>query len=389
MDNTTYEIEVFRDSDDPRFEQLSRALVAEIQSLGLHRTVNVAAIEFRSNSELAPSIGVYLSSPKALANEEISSRVEQALKVGQVVIPVVDDLNDFTHAVPEVLRPINGCPWTGEESALRLARLLLEELGIEESKRKVFISHKREDGLMAAEQLRDALAKFRFDPFIDRFNIHSGENVQAKIADQLEDHAFMLLLETPQAHTSAWVFDEVDYALSHTMGILILRWPGDHPEVPGSPGVPRFLLKNSDLQRNEHEYDLFTEGALDQILGEIEAAHARGLVRRRKNLIRSIEEAAANAGCLSTPLPHWRLKVECPSGDDAALLGITPRLPTATDLQHLDQARNELGGDSSSAVLVHAARSLRGDLRDHLRWVAGERELVVMPENAIGSQWTP
>jgi hypothetical protein len=69
------------------------------------------------------------------------------------------------------------------------------------------------------------------------------------------------------------------------------------------------------------------------------------------------------------------------------MLGITPRLPSANDLQLLDQARAE-AAQGSSAVLVHAARALQDPLREHLRWVAGERELVVMPENAIGGKWT-
>ena len=172
----------------------------------------------------------------------VAATVAAALAAGTVVIPVVDDLADFARDVPDALRPINGLGWSGPSAGRALARVLLAELGIEDRQRRVFISHKREDGLGAAEQLHDALSHHRFTPFIDRFVIREGEDVQATIADALEDHAFLLLLETPIAHTSDWAFDEVDYALTHTMGTIIVRWPGTTTSVPGSAGLPRLTL---------------------------------------------------------------------------------------------------------------------------------------------------
>lgn len=390
--NTTYEVEVFRAKDDPesaeRFEALGRALSAELLAQGLHRTIGIAPIEFDAQSESAPSLGVYLASPPALADDGLSGRVAAALEEGLVVIPVVEDLGAYSTAVPEPLRPINGWAWEGAEPAARLARFVLEQLGIEERQRKVFISHKREDGLMAAEQLHDALSKARFDPFIDRFNIDPGEDIQSRIADQLEDYAFMLLLETPLAYTSDWVYDEVDYALCHHMGVLILRWPGGHPEVPGSNRIDRVLLGEEDLHRDEHHFDVLGDGALDRVLGQVEAAHASGMVRRRRNLIRSIEDAATYGGCSTTPLADWRVRVECPTGEEETVLAVTPRLPCADDLQALDEARAE-AGEGVGAVLVHAARGLRPELRGHLQWVAGDRGLTLIPEYSIGSRWTP
>jgi hypothetical protein len=390
--NTTYEVEIFRAKDDPasaeRLEALGRALSAELLAQGLHRTIGVVPIEFDPQGESAPSLGVYLASPAAFADDALSNRVAAALEAGLMVIPVVDDLGAYSAAVPGPLRPINGWAWVGKEPAARLARFVLEQLGIEERQRRVFISHKREDGLMAAEQLHDALSKARFDPFIDRFSIDPGEDIQARIADQLENYAFMLLLETPLAYTSDWVYDEVDYALCHHMGVLILRWPGDHPEVPGSNRIDRHLLADDDLHRDEHDFDVLDEGALDGVLGVIEIAHASGMVRRRRNLVRSVEDAARHGGCSTTPLRDWRVRVECAASQEETVLGVTPRLPCADDLQALDDARKE-AGEGVGAVLVHAARGLRPELRGHLQWVAGDRELTLIPEYSIGSRWTP
>jgi hypothetical protein len=381
---TTYEIQVIQKDRDGWLAELREAVAAELLAVGLHRTVAVLVAETIPDPDV-PSTAVYLGSPSAAGAADLADVAVAALGAGRVVIPVVDDLAAFGAQVPSALRPVNGFEWSGADPSRALARLLLVELGIEERQRRVFISHKRDDGLAAAEQLHDALTHRGFAPFIDRFAIPRGRDVQARIADALEDHAFLMLLETPLAHTSDWVFDEVDYALSHTMGTLILRWPGDVTAVPGSNDLPRLSLSATDIAKDAHNYDVLTEGALDHVIEAVEAAHARGLVRRRRMLVQSIEEAAKVGGASScVPLPDWRLLVE--HGSASTLLGVTPRLPTASDLQLLDDARAAVSA-GSSAVLVHSARALRQDLSEHLTWVAGDRDLELTPENAIGSRW--
>jgi hypothetical protein len=374
---TTYGIEVFQSDRQDWMTALSGAVAEELEDIGLHRTVNAVVTESTWTGD-TPAVGVYLGSAATVADGPLGARIAIAVAAGMVITPVVESLSHFAQEVPAILAPLNGFAWSGPDSVRRLARLLLENLGIEDRERKVFISHKRDDGLGAAEQLHDHLSHAGFHPFIDRFAIRKGDRVQETIADALEDHAFLLLLETPLAHTSDWVFDEVDYALSHTMGTLILRWPD-------SPGVPRLELLDSELVKDEHGFDVFTPPALDKILASVEASHAHGLIRRRRMLLGSIEEAAIASGCTSyLPLPHWRVRVEREEGP--TIVGITPRLPTAVDLQLLDRAREECNPDTG-ALLVHSARTLSAERREYLEWVSGPRELSLIPENAIGGWW--
>ncbi len=381
---TTYEIQVIQVDRPDWLAQLRQAVAAELERVGLHKTVTVAVLEARP-SPGTPAVTTFFGSAAAAGNPGLGDLVAEALASGRPVVPVVEDLASYRQAVPEPLSPINGFAWEDPDPAQRLTLLLLEELGIEDKQRRVFISHKRDDGLGAAEQLHDRLTHHGFVPFIDRFAIRSAARVQETIADALEDHAFLLLLETPLAHTSDWVFDEVDYALSHTMGTLILRWPNDPEPVPGSKGLGREQLTAADLMTDAHGYDILTDASLDRVVSLVEMAHAQGLVRRRRMLIRSIEEAARAAGCTSCiPTRSWRLLVE--QGGRSTLLGITPRLPTATDLQELDEARLDAGADVG-ATLVHSARILRAERRQHLSWVVSDRDLTITPENAIGGWW--
>ena len=102
--------------------------------------------------------------------------------------------------------------------------------------------------------------------------------------------------------------------------------------------------------------------------------------------MKSIEESAIAAGVDScTPLRGWRLLVKSSSGSQ--LIATTPRLPTATNLQEVDEASNEFAANLPG-LLVHSARQLPSTLTNHLNWVAGTRRLSMIPENAIGGWWS-
>jgi hypothetical protein len=382
---TTYRVQVIRSDREAWEAELTDAVRNEVNALGLHRSVSIEIGPDPPHGD--PAVVAYLGSAPASADAVCLAAVEQALAEGLTVVPVVEDLGDFSNQVPAALHPLNGWAWTGGDAPLRLARCLLEELGIEERQRSVFISHKRDDGLYAAEQLYDYLGHHGFDPFIDRFDIRAAADVPARIADALEERAFLLLLETPLAYTSDWVFDEIDYALTHTMGMHIVRWPGDFSEVPGSNRLPRQLLTSSDLTTAKG-YDALTDTALDVVLNEVETAHATALVRRRRQLLRNVEDAAEARGLACTPLAGWRLLVQG-GGGRHDIVAVTGRLPTVEDLYGLDTARLDVAAVVSDpeAVLVHSARRLDDHRRQILDWATGSRPVTLVPENAIGGYW--
>lgn len=378
-----YQVQVMQVDRADWLADLRQAMTAELRAVGMHRSVVVDVSE-SSPAESTPSVAVVLVGPASKSDSDLTSSITEALSQGRVVVPVVEDLKTFHDHAPKAVSRYNGFEWSGERPQQRLARLLLEELGIEDRDRMVFLSHKRSDGLGAAEQLHDMLTHNRFVPFIDRFAIPPGEDVQDHIADALERYAFLLILETPEAHISDWVYDEIDYALSHTMGTLIVQWPNNPPMIPGSLGIPRFILTESDIEKDGHGYDILTESASDHLIREIEAAHAHGIVRRRRMLVSNVEEAAKSAGYTSTALKEWALDVTGPNG--RSIVTIAPRLPAARDLQRLDETREQIA-PNADALLIHASRQLREPTKGHLEWVTGTRNLKLLSENAIGAHW--
>ena len=318
----SYHVNILALAEDERASLLQAAVANELGELGLHDSVEITFTGAPTTG--APSVAVFFGGETAAADEDLVARADEAVNEVTTVLPVVDDLGRYTSLVPDSLRPINGLAWNGTTAATTVARRVLEELGIEERQRKVFISHRRADGLLAAEQLFEVLSKRGFIPFIDRFNIPGGADVQARIADELEDYAFLLVLETPSAHESSWVYDEIDYALTHVMGLHIVRWPGEFPAVPATARLPRQVLASDDIS-SDGDFDQLTADAIDAVVAEIEAAHAYAMVRRRRNLLRSVEDAAEAAGCRCWPLGHGRLMVQRTEG----LSSRTGREPTS------------------------------------------------------------
>lgn len=375
-----YRIQAIHAQSDARFDQLAEAVRAEVLAIGLHRSVDVSVDSLPLAG--SPNVAVFFGGEDALADAGCIAAATEAVDNVRTIFPVVEDLANYSQDVPEALRPINGFGWSGFDPARRLARRLLEELGIEIGQRRVFISHKREDALLAAEYLADHLSHNGFNPFIDRFQVPSGVDIQERIANELEDYAFLLLLETPLAHSSDWVFDEVDYALSRFMGLHIVRWPGDFDSIPGTHRLPRQHLTEEDL-RESNGYRVLTADALDAVLEEVEAAHAYSMVRRHRHLLRSVEDAAESAGYTSTPLGDWQLLTT--RGLLSDVVKVTGRLPTPSELHTLDLSRSET--NARTGVLVHATRRMATEREALLEWAASGRPLTLVPEHAIGGYW--
>lgn len=379
-----YQVQIVHVNHQDWLNQLQKAVLDELTELGIQKTLTVNVGESPVSSG-TPSLVLVFGDGTTKNDPSTIAKLQSAINDGLLVVPVVDNLASFSNQIPDDVSKFNAYEWSGSNPAKRLARMVLEQLNIEDRNRRVFISHRRSDGLAAAEQLHDELMHRKFEPFIDRFSIEPGEEVQEKIADVLEDFAFLLLLETPDAHTSEWVYDEVDYALAHVMGILIVQWPGSPEQVPGSAGLHRLVLEPNDIRKDSHGYDVLTPEALDKINYAVEAAHARAIVRRRRILVQGVQDSAKEQGAICTPLKDWALDITGATGV-RSIVCVSPRLPTCRDLQQLDETRKQIA-PSASAQLIHAARHLSELKRKHLEWVVGNRCLEIISENAIGGRW--
>src|SRR5262249_39955669 len=105
------------------------------------------------------------------------------------------------------------------------AGLLLETLGLQRSKRKIFISYARQDSAEIAQQLHDAFIARWYRVFLDTVAIRPGATFQEELLQELSDSDVMVLLNSPSVPNRPYVQEEIRFADQANVGGLEVVWP--------------------------------------------------------------------------------------------------------------------------------------------------------------------
>ncbi len=344
MSQATYRIALL--GHKQRCAEVRETISHRVRALGL---LDQVELDFEgAPSPDVPSVVVAAWTPEVPA-EAFEGLVEAAVGAGVLVVPVVDSTSAMPDDLPGHLERLNALGWDTAGSS-GVADVCLRELGLHEGERRVFISHRRSDGLQAAADLHAAMREHGWTPFIDRFAIPAGGDVREAIEHALEDMAFLLLLETPEAHTSEWVDLEVLYATGNSMGVLVVNI-ADAPAIPAAADFPRLTIGSDEVTWDGSQIVLGDE-VIQRILGRAERDHQLALARRRRVLLLSSRASATRAGKQVELAPSWRLRV---SGTDGSrqLVDHLPRIPSVEDLHRLNVALME--GEAGLAPMFHPA----------------------------------
>ena len=208
------------------------------------------------------------------------------------VFPVVADLADFTQEIPPLLHDYNGFRMERDESAAELAGLVMEALGLQRGRRKIFLSYARMDSATVARQLREALGQRWYSVFLDTVSIRPGRLFQTELKEQLADSDVLLLLDSPHARNRRFVLDEIAFALQAGLGQIQLLWPGQ-PQLQRG-GFSRVVPL--DINDFDAETQMLRPGKLAEVLLAI-AEERTSLQRQREaEITRAIEEYANRHG---------------------------------------------------------------------------------------------
>lgn len=351
-------------------EKTKEGLKSTMDSLGIDPTLlnfhtnNVPFSEFERFC-----IGVFYGSNEASVSKFCLELISTLLENNILIIPVLSQTERIEDTIPTALRPINAFKWINNHSSINLAHIILRELGLTDKERKVFLSYRRSDGQEMANQLFDALRRKRFEVFLDEFSIEIGEDFQTKLWNTLGDYAFLVLLESPEAEESKWIFEEVNFALENDIGILVLTWPDTSVRVSNTQGLNRIKLSFHDLEAGSRGPKL-KDAILSKILVEIETIHASSLLNRRISLINSLEEHFSSQYRIKK-LSSWCLLTEPLFVDlNPAILGITPRKPSAEDYYTVDTLPYcDLDVNQSNRFLIHLDTALSPEDESFINWL--------------------
>lgn len=177
--------------------------------------------------------------------------------------------------------------------------------------KSVFISYRTIDGKAAAQRLEECLAERKYKVFRDerldadlQKELKWGTEAQKTLADRINEHSVLLLVDTPQAFRSPWVRIEVETAhgLLKPIFPVVVLGPKERPEVVGLGGRFPILRENQagifcgpDALTTEGVARVIDQAFLDDLesrLGEHLTRHLyvmRYLVRSAAEQFRSLD----------------------------------------------------------------------------------------------------
>lgn len=195
---------------------------------------------------------LFVMTPQSVANSPLTQFVEDAIRRGLPVVPVVEDLAGFSFRQRPVglagLKRLNALDFS--DAGARIIRAVRGYLGLFSFARhqKVFLSYKRSDGELVATSIRDYLKAKGFQVFHDIESLEGGEVVQDSIREQLHEKDFVLLIESPAVAESDWVAQEIIEAQSKRIPVRVVSLPDTKPHfvpdaqrVEWDPNHPRNL----------------------------------------------------------------------------------------------------------------------------------------------------
>jgi len=185
----------------------------------------------------------------------------------------------------------------GERLARRVGALL--GLRLRGENHRVFVSHRKSDGASAAETVTRFLTDNGYDAWFDEHRLDGGDIVQDKIERIVRESSLLLLLDTPDAVHSEWMWREVDAALRNFVPIVpvVMRTSGEAvPPLPGFRNAAELFFHYLAVHlQGDGVVVPPGETALQEMLEAMEQYVSR-LLRSQRSLAAKVEQTFLDAG---------------------------------------------------------------------------------------------
>lgn len=233
-----------------------------------------------SNKE--PCFIYYLGSLQR--KDDNTSAIQRLIKNGKSIFPLYFGPS-FEDEVPKSLHLMNGQRYDASkiDSYVNCA---LESLQLLRRSRKLFISYRRTDSTLVANQLFDGLVKANYDVFLDTYSIQPAVAFQEELHHRLTDCDVLVQLYTNEFKSSKWCQEEILSANQKQIGIVELVWPDCQPDLHNLL-CEVIRLSNEDFINNKYNEEkcCLTEACINRIIGKIESVRARNLAARQDSLV--------------------------------------------------------------------------------------------------------
>jgi len=294
------------------------------------------------------------------------ANLEELLRRGIPIVPVVSDSSKVHEEIPKVLRPLN-CLAYNTAGSERTATALLECAGLLPRQRRVFLSYRRNEAREAALQLFDVFSARLFDVFLDTHGIAPGDDFQAVLWHRLCESDVLVMLDTPTYFERRWTSAEFGRALAKGISVLRIGWPDSTPSRLTATASRVELLKSEVDSTNGRLADT----AITRICLQLESVRSQSHAVRTLNLVSGLRNAVQRiGGAVSGTGLNKAVYIQLADGRDVVVYP-TVGVPTSTTLY--DAATNS--PDRPPAVMYDHVGLHPGWL-GHLDWLGAQISAV-------------
>ncbi|HCT23860.1 MAG TPA: toll/interleukin-1 receptor domain-containing protein [Chitinophagaceae bacterium] len=362
---------VFIGTPNPYWDGIKDVFFKHIGELGMSKDMVIVldeknfAIEYKAN---APLYCLYFGDPSG--NFKDADILIKLITDASLILPVTDDLKQFSATIPKELRIINGFELSSQQRIEPLVSVILEGLGLLRNTRRLFISYKRDESSKVAIQLFEQFEKNGFDVFLDTHSIRHGEPFQDELWHRLADTDIVVLLNTPGFLKSEWTKEELARANAMMIGVLQLIWPTHKQEREAEISIP-IQLQAGDFG-NSHFADsnsyLINETIL-RVVEQAESLRARSLAARQDNIVSEFISAANKTGVPVNLHPEKIITATKISGKNYVMIP-TIGVPQALRYNQAEEVVKKFSSITSPEIyLLYDHINIRDKWLLHLDWL--------------------
>lgn len=322
-----------------------------------------------------PVAAIYFGGPGR--PDEGRGVIDELRSSGLFILPVVPTLTDYRGQVPARLHAVNGMQLdiSSDPHLEHVVARIMDEFRLLRSRRRVFISYKRSESRAVALQLYHSLDERSFEVFLDTHSIERGAEFQPMLWDQMADADILILLDTPNALTSAWVEQEVARAHNLGLGVVQVIWPEPHKRTSGTELCTPVVLGATDFTRHPYMPDgtadadaELTHRKLGEIAATTEATRAASLASRRQRVVTDFCRQALEHGLEVVAQPTGPLSLRHPTGDYVRVYPLVGP-PDATLVHEICLECHADSSPSVEACLVYDPLGVWKRRVEHIRWL--------------------
>ncbi len=374
-----YQIIFLGDVANPACEAIKRRFYEKTHEMGLPTE---SFIEIYSGNFTAcyqnkqPSFVYYFG--KKDHNNLDADKLDILMNNGDAIIPVYFQKDSFLEEIPKVAWKMNGKVYSDEKTDA-FVNYALEALRLMRQNRKLFISYRRSDSTVIANQLFDALVRCNYDVFLDTYSIGAAKNFQEELHHRLSDCDILIQLYTKEFKASEWCLEEITAANQKQIGVIELVWPDMKLDIHNHLCEPILLTKDDFLKDYTNQNALLTDDTMNKISKTVESVRARNMAARQDGLVGEFIKEAQKVGRVM--IQEYKYLVERLEDDNVNVFIPAVGVPQSFDCFESLQFKSLLKNLKTRIYLIYDDLRIKRRWIEHLDWLNKSLEVQTIKKN--------